>query len=218
MLRAMTTARPSPRPAAGFDSERLHAPAALNNREPILRVLRRVLQPGATVLELGSGSGVHVAHFAAALPEVRWRPSDPDPAMRRSVLAWTADMANVDVPLDLDVRHPAWADTCGGPADLLLAINVLHVAPFDALEGLIGGASSVLGPGGRLALYGPFRFNGQFCGSGNERFDAMLRQQSPVWGLRDLNDIAARGAAHGLVLERVVDMPAANHVVLMSRS
>lgn len=213
----MTTARPIARLSPGTASERLHTPAALSNREPILRVLRRMLEPGATVLEIGSGSGVHVAHFAAALPGVRWLPSDPDPAMRRSVAAWTGDLANVSEPLDLDILDPGWPDAIAGTTDLVLAINVLHVASMEAMTGLIAGAARGLEAGGRLALYGPFRFNGQFCGQGNERFDAMLRQQNAAWGLRDLNDIAARGAAHGFVLERVVDMPAGNHVILLRR-
>lgn len=218
MLGAMSTARPSAGGTHGRDSERLHTPAALNNREPILKVLRRLLRPGDTALELGSGSGVHIAHFATALSEVRWRPSDPDPAMRRSIAAWIEGMAAAAPALDLDVLEPGWADAVARPVDLVLSINMLHVAPAAAVTGLLDGAARLLAPGGRVALYGPFRFNGQFCGTGNERFDAMLRQQDPAWGLRDLNDIAAQGADFGLVLERVIDMPAANHVLLLRRS
>ena len=215
MLGAMNTARPNTQGAPDRASERLHTPAALSNREPLLEVLRRLLRPGDTVLELGSGSGVHVAHFAAALPEVRWHPSDPDPAMRRSIAAWIEGMDAAAPALDLDVLEPGWADAIERPVDLVLSINMLHVAPAGAVTGLLDGAARLLAPGGRVALYGPFRFNGQFCGTGNERFDAMLRQQDPAWGLRDLNDIAAQGADRGLALERVIDMPAANHVLLL---
>jgi cyclopropane fatty-acyl-phospholipid synthase-like methyltransferase len=198
--------------------ERLHTPAALNNREPILKVLEQLVVPDQSVLEIGSGTGVHVAFFAARLPGVRWRPSDPDGAMRASVAAWCEDLgATVDAPLDLDVRGHGWWEAVAQQVDAVLSINMLHVAPDDAFAGLAGGAARLMAPGGLLALYGPFRFNGQCCGTGNERFDAMLRGQNPAWGLRDVNDIAAQGAAAGFAMERVVDMPAANHMLILRR-
>ena len=214
----MTTARHSSGSAPDSAGERLHTPAALNNREPILRVLRRLLEPGQSVLEIGSGTGVYVAYFAREYPQVHWRPSDPDGAMRASVAAWCSDLGKaVDPPLDLDVRAADWWQAVSGAVDTVLSINMLHVAPPDAFAGLARGSSALLASGGLLALYGPFRFNGQCCGTGNERFDAMLRGQNAAWGLRDLNDIAAQGAAAGFRLERVVDMPAGNHMLLLRR-
>lgn len=214
----MTSARHSSGPAPAAASERLHTPAALNNREPILRVLRRLLEPGRSVLEIGSGTGVHVAYFAREYPQVHWRPSDPDGAMRASVEAWCSDLGKaVDPPLDLDVRAADWWQAVDGSIDAVLSINMLHVAPPDAFAGLARGSAALLAPGGLLALYGPFRFNGQCCGTGNERFDTMLRGQNAAWGLRDLNDIAAQGATAGFALERVVDMPAGNHMLLLRR-
>jgi len=199
-------------------NERLHTPAALNNREPILEVLRPLLHPGQSVLEIGSGTGVHVAHFATGMPEIRWRPSDPDSAMRASIAAWCAGLTvEVEAPLDLDVRAADWWRDVAGPVDAVLSVNMLHVAPTDAFAGLAGGSASLLAGGGLLALYGPFRFNGQCCGLGNERFDAMLRRQNATWGLRDINDIAAQGATAGFGLERVAEMPANNHMLLLRR-
>lgn len=217
----MSTARRQPGSGADISGERLHTPAALNNREPILRVLRRLIEGDRTVLEIGSGTGVHIAHFAQHMPQVRWRPSDPDGAMRASIAAWCAglpDSANrVEPPLALDVLDGDWWRQVPPPVDAVLSINMLHVAPPEAVAGLTSGCGRLLAPGDLLMLYGPFRFNGQCCGTGNERFDAMLRRQNPAWGLRDLNDIAAQGAAAGLGLERVVDMPAGNHMLLLRR-
>lgn len=214
----MSTPERHPGASASPGGERLHTPAALNNREPILKVLEKLLASGQSVLEIGSGTGVHVAFFASRMPGVRWRPSDPDGAMRASVTAWCEDMsAAVDAPLDLDVRSEGWWQAVAQPVDAVLSINMLHVAPADAFAGLAAGSAHLLAPGGLLILYGPFRFNGQCCGTGNERFDTMLRGQNPAWGLRDVNDIAAQAAAAGLALERVIDMPAANHMLLLRR-
>ena len=55
------------------------SPAAERNREPILTVLQRLLPARGEGLEIASGSGQHVAWFAAALPAWRWQPTDADP-------------------------------------------------------------------------------------------------------------------------------------------
>ena len=217
-LEAMTGDRQTADTARPAASERLHTSAALNNREPILDVLRTLVMPGQTVLEIGSGTGVHIAHFAAGMPQVYWRPSDPDGAMRASIAAWCAGLEpSVDAPLDLDVRIAGWWQQVEGTVDVVLSVNMLHVAPPDAFAGLASGSARLLASEGVLALYGPFRFNGQCCGTGNERFDAMLRRQNPAWGLRDVNDVAAQGAAAGFAMERVVEMPANNHMLLLRR-
>lgn len=58
----------------------LSAPAAERNKDPILAVLRasvkteRILQ----ALEISSGTGQHVTHFAQALPNIIWQPSEYD--------------------------------------------------------------------------------------------------------------------------------------------
>src|SRR5258705_5708355 len=113
------------------------SPATLRNREPILAVLRRVLPPNARVLEIASGAGEHAIHFAAALPGVRWRPSDPDAGARASIAAWraVASLPNLEAPVALDAADPAsWPD---GPADAVVCINMVHISPWTATEGLM---------------------------------------------------------------------------------
>jgi SAM-dependent methyltransferase len=189
------------------------APSAERNKEPILQVLRRVLPRAGLVLEVASGTGQHVAHFARALPLLQWQPSDPDPESRASVSAWTEALANVRVPIDLDVRGP-WPVA---RADAVVCINMIHVAPWAAAEALVAGAGKVLGPGGVLFLYGPFRRYGRHTAPSNEAFDASLRVQDPGWGVRDLEAVERLGAAAGFELVEVLEMPANNLSVVLRK-
>ena len=197
------------------DARRL-APATDRNREPILAVLRRVLPPSGTVLEIASGTGQHAVYFAAALPGVTWQPSDPEAAARDSVAAWTAHtgLANVLPPLDLDVRREPWGID---RADAIDCINMVHISPWAATEALFGGAGRLLGPGGVLYLYGPYRRDGAHTAPSNAAFDAQLRATDPGWGVRDMEAVIALGAAQGLSCEAPVPMPANNFSLVFRR-
>jgi len=206
-------------------AEPLHAPSAARNQAPILAVLRRVLpapvEPRRTVLEIASGTGQHAAAFAAALPDFDWQPSDPDPQARASIAAWRAklgpDVANLRPPLDLDVLRPAWEDAMGEAPVAILCINMIHIAPWAACEGLMRGAGALLNPGGLLMLYGPYRRGGHHTAPSNEAFDRSLRAQDPAWGVRDLEAVAACAASRGIVLEDTVAMPANNLSLVLRR-
>jgi SAM-dependent methyltransferase len=197
------------------------APAVARNREPILAVLRRViplpiLPARCLVLEIASGSGEHAIYFAAALPHLTWQPSDPDPDARESIAAYRAAIAqpNVLPPLVLDAAASNWPVT---QADVIVAINMIHIAPWAAAEGLIAGAERLLPAGGVLFLYGPFRERGQHTAPSNAAFDESLRARNSEWGVRDLDEVAALASRHGLALEERVAMPANNLSVVFRR-
>jgi SAM-dependent methyltransferase len=193
------------------------AAAAERNRGPILDALRGVLPPSGLVLEIASGTGQHVVHFAAALPGLEFQPTDLDEENLDSVRAWVeeAGLPNVRPPLRLDVREPDWSVA---RADAIFCANMIHIAPWAAAEGLLAGAARVLPPGGPLCLYGPFRFGGRFLAPSNEEFDAWLKARDPSWGVRDLDVVTATAAGHGLVREAVFEMPANNHTVVFRRA
>lgn len=195
---------------------RQQAPAATRNRDPILAVLRRVLPQTGTVLEIASGSGEHSVHFARALPGLVFQPSDPNPEARLSIAAWAADsgLANLRPPLALDAASPSWDVTA---ADAVLCINMIHISPWAATEGLIRGAAGILPPGGPLYLYGPYRRAGVVTAPSNEAFDQDLRRRDPAWGLRDLEAVAALAAAAGFSGPAVTAMPANNLSVVFRR-
>jgi len=195
---------------------RHHAPAAARNRAPILAVLARVLPADARVLEIGSGTGEHAIHVAAALPQVRWQPTDADPAMRASIRAWIAHAgtSNVDPPVALDLMAEPWPVQA---ADAIVAINVVHVSPWDATRALCAGAARLLPPSGPLVLYGPYRRAGVPTAPSNEAFDAQLRAHDTRWGLRRVEDVATVAADAGLDLVETIDMPANNLMLVLRR-
>jgi SAM-dependent methyltransferase len=183
---------------------------------PILTLLGRILPRTGLVLEIGSGTGQHVAHFAKALPELTWQPSEPDAAFRESIRSWVKleNLGNVRAPVDLDVCSFPWPVS---HADAVLCLNMIHVAPWAATEALLTGAKGVLIPGGVLFLYGPYRRFGRHTAPSNEAFDVQLRASDPAWGLRDLEAVIELAGTSRFELAEVADMPANNFsVVLLS--
>jgi hypothetical protein len=193
-----------------------HAPATDRNREPILDVLRDILPPSGVVLEIASGSGQHAAFFAPRLPGIQWQPSDPDPEALASIEAWRSEAGapNLRSPIQIDVTREDWGIDA---AAAIVCVNMIHIAPWAACEGLFKGASMLLPTGAPLYLYGPFRFDGRFTAPSNEAFDASLRARDPSWGVRDLADVTALAKNHGLSREAVIAMPANNHSIVFRR-
>jgi SAM-dependent methyltransferase len=188
---------------------RLSSPAALRNRESILDVLRAVLSTTGKVLEIAGGSGEHILHFAANMPQLTWIPSDPSDEARASIAAWLAvdDQPNVLAPLDLDTSNIVWPVD---HASAMIAINMVHISPWAATQGLFKGAARILPPLGPLILYGPFDRPGETMAPSNVGFDADLRARNPEWGIRHLDDVAREAGLVGLRLVQTIEMPANN--------
>ena len=184
-------------------------PAADRNKEPILAVLQSVLPTRGLVVEVASGTGQHVIHFAKNLERLTWLPSDPDAEFRKSIEKRTRDsgLKNVRKPLNLDVLDNPWP---AGEASAVLCINMIHVAPWKATRALIYGVEHILSEEGVLFMYGPYRRSGTHTAPSNEAFDVRLRDQNPDWGIRDLEDVEKLGERVGLFLDAVVEMPANN--------
>jgi cyclopropane fatty-acyl-phospholipid synthase-like methyltransferase len=189
---------------------RAFSPSTARNREPILAVLRRLLGEHARVLEIASGTGEHAVFAARAMPSVSWQPSDPDAASRASIAAWTLHegLTNVAPPLALDARWADWG--IRGPFDALVAINMIHIAPWEATQGLFAGAARVLAPGGIVFLYGPYKRCGRHTAPSNEAFEQWLKARDPAFGVRDLADVEREASLHGFSLREIVPMPANN--------
>ena len=196
----------------------LASPASVRNAEPILHLLRAHLPKSGRVLEIASGSGQHAVFFSGALPGLDWTPSDPSPDARASIAAWAAQSGsdNLQPPLALDCMNEAtWPE---GPFDAVLCINMIHISPWAATEGLMKLAERVLPrPGGLLYLYGPYREAEVPLAPSNQAFDASLKARDPAWGLRDRDAVVALARSHGLALTLRTEMPANNISLLFRR-
>jgi hypothetical protein len=192
------------------------APAAARNRDPIAAVLAEELPASGLVLEVASGTGEHAVHFADAFPALAWQPSDPDLAARESIEAWRVDegMANLRPPLDLDAASPAWPIE---RADAVLCINMVHISPVRATEGLLVGAARLLPTGSPLVLYGPYLEDDVATAPSNLAFDASLKARNPEWGLRSVAWLDRQSAERGFSRTRRTTMPANNLMLVYRR-
>ncbi len=192
------------------------SPATNRNRGPILQVIRPRLPSGGLVLEIAAGAGEHAAFLAGALPHLTWQPTDPDEAALASIAAWrdASALPNLLPPLRLDAADQAsWPV---GRADAVVNINMIHISPWSAAQGLMAGAGRLLPRNGLLILYGPYIEDGIETAPSNLAFDASLKSRDPAWGLRRLEDVKALAAGHGLAFDERIAMPA-NNLILVFR-
>lgn len=194
----------------------LHSAPAERNVEFILEVLQRHLPPRGEVLEVASGTGQHVMRFSAALPELTWQPTDPDPTARASIVARLAAeyRGNVREPVELDVRQ-AW------PGRVFVAVvtaNLLHISPYEVIDALFSGAGRVLAEEGVVHVYGPFKQVGEHTSQSNLEFDQSLRGRNPQWGIRDMEDVVASAQRHGFTLVETNALPANNFSLVFYRA
>lgn len=187
--------------------------SSAQNQEPILAVLREVLAAASRVLEIGSGTGQHAVHFAAALPQLSWQTSDL-PDNHPAILAWlaAAGLPNVLPPLSLNV-----ADAASWPAqrfDAVFTANTLHIMGWPQVQALFANLPRVLADAATVVVYGPFNVGGRFTSPSNAEFDARLREDDPRRGIRDLEAVQALAAEAGLSLVADLEMPANNRCIV----
>jgi len=191
------------------------APATERNRDAITHVLKGYLPAQGTVLEIASGTGEHIVHFAAQFPHLAWQPSDSDPLALASIAAWRAESGgdNLLAPVEVD----AAADWQVQDISAILCINMVHISPWEATKGLMRNAGRLLPKGGVLYVYGPFRQQNRPTAPSNEEFDRSLKSRNSQWGLRLVEDVAQEASLHALHLDQIIEMPA-NNLSLLFRA
>jgi hypothetical protein len=186
------------------------SPSTARNRGPILEVLKPRLPNSGVVLEIAAGAGEHAVFLAAAFPGLEWRPTDPDPEALVSIAAWRdhAGLPNLLAPMRLDASDPAaWPVD---RVDVVVNINMIHISPWAATQGLMAGAGRLLPSGGLLFLYGPYIETDIETAPTNLVFDLSLKRRNPAWGVRHLDEVTALAARRGLDLSERIAMPANN--------
>jgi len=191
--------------------EKPHAPSTEKNREPILAVLREFFDDRRELLEIGSGTGQHAIHFAAALPHLNWQTSDC-PENLPGIAAWLAEAAlpNTPPPFVFDVLT-IWPER---RYDAIFSANTLHIMPWEAVERLFARLPALLADDARLAIYGPFNFGGNFTSESNAAFDRWLKEKAPHQGIRDFERVNELAEQAGLTLIEDRAMPSNNRCLL----
>jgi cyclopropane fatty-acyl-phospholipid synthase-like methyltransferase len=194
--------------------------ACERNKGPILAILDDVLAEGmlaprGLVLEVGSGTGQHAVHFARHLPHLAWQPTDRDEWLETlRARVQREGTPNLRPPIELDVNSHAWPIES---ADAVFTANTLHIMSWTEVQALFRGVGRMLTRGGRVVVYGPFRFDGGYTSRSNAEFDAYLRWRDPQSGIRDFEAVDALAAAEGLELAANHAMPANNQLLVWHR-
>lgn len=189
-----------------------HSDACERNKGPILQVLRPAFSACKHVLEIGSGTGQHVVYFATEMPGIVWQPSEKAesmPALRKRI--FNEGPSNLRAPVELDVTQLPWDVR---RVDGVFTANTLHIMHWPQVEALFAGLPAVVKPEAVLAIYGPFRYGGDYTSESNESFDTLLHARDPQSGIRDFEavDALARGAGFALVADH--PMPANNQALI----
>ena len=204
-----------------LNDARREAPATHRNRDAILAVMREHLPTAGTILEIAAGTGQHAAYFARNMPDVRWLPTDADAESLPSIDSWAGceKAENVGSARQLDVTATPWSLGEKAPAivDAIVCINMIHIAPWQACEGLMRGAGELLRPGGVLFMYGPYNVDGHYTSASNERFEGWLQSLDPRFRIRDIADVTLEADKNGLLRTAFVPMPANNFCAVFVR-
>ena len=205
-------------------SDKPFSPSCARNRDPILAVLREHFADRRHVLEIGSGTGQHAVHFAAAMPWLGWQCSDVAENLQ-GIRAWLdeARLPNTPPPIELDVRG-AWPERSfdapaldAPPFDAVFTANSLHIMGWPEVQAFFAGIDTVLVDDATLAVYGPFNYDGDYSSDSNREFDGWLKARDPRSAIRDFEAVDA--LARGIGLQPVADiaMPANNRTLVWRR-
>lgn len=196
--------------------QKLFSQACDNNKLALLNVLQQQLSKPGSVLEIGSGTGQHAVFFASHLPHLQWQTSDLA-QNHPSIQAWIADYTgeNVQPPVALDVNQHDWGFD---QLEAIFTANTAHIMAWDEVLQMLSGSAQALVPGGKLVIYGPFNYGGEFTSDSNARFNDWLQQQAPHRAIRDFESVCKAAAAHALVLAEDYEMPANNRCLVFIKS
>ena len=187
--------------------------ACERNKAAILEALLQVFPSRGRALEIGSGTGQHVVHFAPHFPRLSWQPTEQKENLQSLEARIRKEGGRrVLPPIQLDVRK-AWPDHL---YDAVFSSNTAHIMAWNEVCRMFAGVGVRLRPMGIFCLYGPFNEKGQFTAQSNADFDQDLRQRDPRMGLRDVEALDSLAGDHGMKLHKQVKLPANNQLLVVT--
>lgn len=204
-------------------AKKLIYPAAERNKDPILSVLRRYIQPGTDqkFLEISSGSGQHIAHFAPHFPHVTFYPSEYETRLLESIAAHANGFSNIRKPLKIDITtdYRLWGNGIfsENSIDYIYNSNMMHCAPYQCSIGLFKNVGKLLKSNGILFTYGPYAIDGIITPESNIQFNNSLNSMNPDWGLRELRELENLAKENNINLVETFDMPSNNKVIIWKK-
>lgn len=196
--------------------------AGNRNRDPILSVFQDIFPKSGAVLELASGAGNHVNYFAPHFRSLSFQPSDYDDEVFDSIMKKRAEAGNANIldPIKIDLTDPAtWPSASDRLYEAIFVVNLFQVAPVSICDGIAQVAERVLTKEGFVAIYGPFKVDGDYTTESNAAFDQeILAPKVAAWGLKDVRDLESAAGKHNIALKKIVDMPANNFILLFGRA
>lgn len=193
--------------------------ACENNKRPILEVLSNAFADRRRVLEIGSGTGQHAAFFAEHLPHLQWQPSDVKEHLV-GIELWRGDagLGNLRAAVEFDVNTQAWPCAAIAPVfDAVFSANTLHIMSWPEVETTFKLLGENLGAGGKLCIYGPFNYGGQYTSESNARFDQWLHARDPQSGIREFEKVDSLAIAGGFGLVDDFALPANNRLLYWAK-
>ncbi|KAL0901483.1 hypothetical protein ABMA27_006728 [Loxostege sticticalis] len=212
-----------------YKGEKLIYPAANRNKEPILQVLKRFIssdtdnieEESPLFLEIASGSGQHLAHFAPWFPGVKFQPTEVDENLFGSISYYAnhCPTKNILQPMLVDICNKF---SCYGfnenSIDYMYNANMIHISPYECTVGLFENAGTYLKNDALMITYGPYSKDGVITPQSNIDFDASLRARDPSWGLRDISALIKLGEENSMSLIDTIEMPSNNKILIWKKN
>ena len=185
------------------------------NKQPILAVIKPLLENRQTLLEIGSGTGQHAVFFAEQLPHITWHTSDRL-ENHSDIHLWIDDSpaTNIKPPIQLDVIEDKWPEL---QFDAVFSANTAHIMSWQAVQALFTGVGNVLQKSGFFMLYGPFNYHGKFTSASNENFEQWLKSVDSERGIRDFEAVNLLAKNAGMKLLEDYEMPANNRILVWQK-
>ena len=201
-----------------MSADKPFAAACERNRDPIAAVLQRHLRDAHKVLEIGSGTGQHAVHFAAAMPWLTWQCSDRAEHLP-GIRMWLdeAQLPNTPAPIELDVTRLPWQLPNSRLFDAAFSANTLHIIDWASVQAFFAGLNAALSRDATLIVYGPFNYGGAYTSDSNRDFDGWLKARDPESGIRDFEGVDALARCVELQLVDDIAMPANNRCLVWQR-